>query len=181
MPKKLKTVLEIIVLLAGAVTAIIKCTDKGTEFWNSLKDDKNNTISKTSISLSGSWKMEFDFNKCDNPQFYNKNFKCYYSINLFPKDDSIVGNGVKHSETFNGKLTKYAHTFPIRIEGTIKEGQLIANCYESNTVNEVTGIIKIKLDKKWIYSGTYEAKGKNCDGDIKLERDVLKPNVLQDK
>jgi hypothetical protein len=167
--------LTIVTLIASAITAVIQCTDKGREFWQGITDEPESGVGN-SVNLSGDWKMTFDFARCSNPEFANRGFECYYNLTIFQNGVEVSGNGVKHSEKIDGKVTKYSHDFPLRIEGKIKNSELIANLYEKNSKNEVTGTIKIDLNKKWIFKGIYTASGENCNGNIVMERVLPTPS-----
>lgn len=169
---KLIVVIHVIGLLAASITGIIQCTDEGRKFWESL----NKKYSSDTINLSGDWKMTFDYARCSNPEFANKGFECYYDIKLFQTGNKVTGNGTKHSERFNGKITNYSRSFPVRIEGIIRGDELIANLFEKGSHDEITGTMTISLNKKWIFKGPYDANGKNCNGEIKMERKTPKPN-----
>lgn len=173
------TLLSVLLIILGVIFIIIIFKPNSLEFAG-FKADKmiqnNDVQAPKKYNLEGKWDMVFDFKRCSNQEFSNKDFKCFYNVELFQHGNVITGNGNKHSEIFEGETTVYSKDFPVKIkEGRIKGDTLVANFYEKNSLKEVTGVIEVPLDKEFIFDGIYIGKNGNCDGYIQLKRIQPKP------
>ena len=115
------TLLTVIAIIVGVLFGIYLIKPSSFEaFGIKMKtgETKTNEI-LTKKNVEGNWKMTFDFERCSNPEFANKKFKCFYDIKLFQEGNTVRGTGNKHSESYEGRVTNYARKFPIKIEGKI--------------------------------------------------------------
>ena len=171
------TFLTVIAIIGGVLLSIKILKPSYLEAWGIRLETETPNSNLTDKNIEGKWEMTFDFARCSNPEFANKQFKCFYNIRLFQEGKNIQGTGNKHSESYEGIVTRYAKEFPIKIEGKItNENILVANLYEQNSFKEVVGIIEVPLDNKFTYDGIYKGQEGNCDGNIQLKRVFPKPN-----